>query len=82
MEPTINSNDTLLINTADTKPVDGNMYVIRQDDLLWVKRVQIQPNGTWLLISDNSAYPPMLISKDELLNFEVLGRVVHIAKDV
>lgn len=82
MEPTIANNNTLLINTADTKPNDGNMYVIRQDDLLWVKRVQIQPTGSWVLISDNSTYPPMVIPKDDLHNFEVLGRVVHIAKDV
>ncbi|HFS8942386.1 TPA: S24 family peptidase [Enterobacter roggenkampii] len=82
MEPTISNNDTLLINTADTRPADGNMYVIRQDDLLWVKRIQIQPIGSWVLISDNSTYPPMTILREELHNFEVLGRVVHIAKDV
>ncbi|WP_084172279.1 MULTISPECIES: S24 family peptidase [Mangrovibacter] len=82
MEPTISNNDTLLINTADARPSDGNMYVIRQDDLLWVKRFQIQPNGAWVLISDNTTYPPMPISKSELHNFEVIGRVVHIAKDV
>lgn len=82
MEPTISNNDTLLINTADTRPADGNMYVIRQDDLLWVKRIQIQPIGSWVLISDNATYPPMTILREDLHNFEVLGRVVHIAKDV
>ncbi|RLM27603.1 transcriptional regulator [Brenneria alni] len=82
MEPTIGNNNTLLINTARKKPVDGNMYVIRQEDMLWVKRIQTQPNGALLLISDNTAYPPMEIRRDELHNFEVIGQVVHIAKDV
>ncbi|WP_220701762.1 S24 family peptidase [Brenneria goodwinii] len=82
MEPTISNNDTLVVNTALTKPVDGHIYVIRQDDTLWAKRVQVQP-GAWLLISDNKAvYPPIEIKREDMANFEVIGQVVHISKDV
>ncbi|HEJ7192086.1 S24 family peptidase [Serratia marcescens] len=82
MEPTISNNDTLVVNTAFTKPIDGNIYVIRHDDTLWAKRVQVQP-GAWLLISDNQAvYPPMEIKREDMGNFEVIGQVVHISKDV
>ncbi|NBJ36590.1 helix-turn-helix domain-containing protein [Serratia fonticola] len=82
MEPTISNNDTLVINTAYTKPIDGNIYVIRHDDTLWAKRVQVQP-GAWLLISDNQpTYPPIEIKREDMSNFEVIGQVVHISKDL
>ncbi|MEM8109493.1 S24 family peptidase [Morganella morganii subsp. sibonii] len=82
MEPTISNNNTLLINTAKTKPSDGNIYVIRQDDMLWVKRVQILLDGSWLLISDNSAYQPLQVKPDSMYNFQVIGQVVNISKDI
>ena len=82
MEPSIGDNNTLIINKAEKRPVDGNIYIFRQEDQLVVKRVQINLLGSYLLISDNSLYPPMEIKKSEMENFEVIGRVVHIAKDV
>ncbi|MBQ4781984.1 helix-turn-helix domain-containing protein [Pectobacterium versatile] len=82
MEPTISNNDTLVVNTSLTKPIDGNIYVIRHEDNLWAKRLQVQP-GAWLLISDNQAvYPPIEIKREDMANFEVIGQVVHISKDV
>lgn len=54
MEPTISSKDTLLVDTSKTNPRDGQIYVIRSGDVLWVKRVQRQIDGSLLLISDNS----------------------------
>lgn len=82
MEPTISSNNTLLINTAKTKPTDGHIYVIRQEDMLWVKRIQVLMDGSWLLISDNSTYKPVEIKPDAMHNLQVIGQVVNIAKDV
>jgi len=55
--------------------------VWRNDDQLWVKRLQVRPDA-WVLISDNAIYPPMTIPKDEQHTFEVIGQVVHIAHDV
>ena len=81
MEPAIYNNDTLVVHTGQTKPVDGGIYVLRNHDQLWVKRIQSQPNA-WLLLSDNHLYPPMTIPKDEQHNFQVVGKVVHIAHDV
>lgn len=42
MEPTISSNDTLVVHLGRTRPVDGHIYVVRNDDQLWVKRLQVQ----------------------------------------
>jgi len=81
MEPTISNNDTLVVHLGRTRPVDGHIYVVRNDDQLWVKRLQVRPDA-WVLISDNAIYPPMTIPKDEQHTFEVIGQVVHIAHDV
>ena len=82
MEPSIGDNNTLIIHTSEKKPVDGNIYIFRLEDQLVVKRVQVNLFGTYLLISDNSFYPPMEIKKEDMEQFEVIGRVVHIAKDI
>jgi len=81
MEPIISNNNTLLINTQRTELTDGNIYVIRSDNQLWVKRVQVKPNA-WLLLSDNPLYPPIEVPKTEQHNFHVVGQVVHISKDI
>ncbi|MFM5244354.1 XRE family transcriptional regulator [Aeromonas caviae] len=81
MEPTISNNDTLVVHLGRTRPVDGHIFVVRNDDQLWVKRIQARP-GAWVLLSDNPLYPPVEIPKDEQHTFEVIGQVVHIAHDV
>lgn len=81
MEPTIHNNDTLVIHTGRTKLVDGQIFVIRFDDTLWVKRVQVRASS-WLLISDNEVYPPIEVKHEEQSTFVVVGQVVHIAKDI
>ncbi|MDO6750036.1 S24 family peptidase, partial [Gilvimarinus sp. 1_MG-2023] len=43
MEPTISDNNTIMVDTSDTSPQDGRMYVIRVDGHLLVKRTQILP---------------------------------------
>jgi len=82
MEPSIGDSDALIVHTKDTKPIDGNIYAFKIEGQLVVKRIQINLNGSCLLISDNNRYPMMEIKKEEIENFEVIGRVVHIAKDL
>lgn len=81
MEPTISDSATLVVHLGRTRPIDGRIYVVRNDDQLWVKRLQVRPDA-WVLISDNAIYPPMTIKKHEQHTFEVIGQVVHIAHDV
>lgn len=81
MEPTIHSNDTLVVHLGRNTPADGHIYIFRNGDELFVKRYQSML-GTWRLISDNSFYPAVDIPKNDQHNFEVVGQVVHIAKDV
>lgn len=81
MEPVINNNDSLVIHIGRTIPRDGYIYVFRNDEELFVKRYQSML-GSWRLISDNPIYSPLDIPKHEQHQFEVIGQVVHIAKDV
>jgi len=81
MEPTINNNDTLVVHVGRQRPQDGHIYIFRREDELFVKRYQSLV-GAWRLISDNPMYTPLDIKKEEQHQFEVIGQVVHIAKDI
>ncbi len=81
MEPTIHNNDTLVVHLGRNKPSDGHIYIFRNGDELFVKRYQSML-GSWRLISDNSYYRDLDIPKEEQHQFEVVGQVVHIAKDI
>ena len=82
MEPTIADNNTLMVDTSDTDPQDGGIYVIRNDGHLLVKRTQIAPGqGVWL-ISDNKEYKEVLVKFDKTEDLEVIGKVVWIGKDM
>lgn len=82
MEPTIHSQDTLLVDTSKNNPRDGQIYVIRSGDTLWVKRIQKQIDGSLLLISDNETYPPMSLMLADHPDIQVIGQVVQISKDL
>ncbi|EKO3713613.1 S24 family peptidase [Vibrio metschnikovii] len=81
MEPTIHNNDTLVVHMGRNKPQDGHIYIFRNGEELFVKRYQSML-GTWRLISDNGFYSALDIPKHEQHQFEVVGQVVHIAKDI
>lgn len=82
MEPTISDGNTLMVDTSDTSPQDGAIYVIRNDGHLLVKRTQVAVGqGIWL-ISDNKEYDRQLVQFDETPDLEVIGRVVWIGKDI
>lgn len=81
MEPTIGDKDSLLVCTAEKTPKDGHIYVIRNGNMLWVKRIQLQLDGGLLLISDNKVYPPMLLNLDESNDVEIIGKVVNSSKN-
>ncbi|MDA0148820.1 LexA family transcriptional regulator [Vibrio sp. LaRot3] len=81
MHPTISDNDTLVVHLGRKDPKDGYIYVFRNGDELFVKRFQ-DMMGSWRLISDNALYAAMDIPKEDQHQFEVIGQVVHLAKDI
>lgn len=73
----------VIVNTEENKAIDGSIFVIRIDDRLWVKRIQWLPAGNIRLISENDIYESFDIDlKDEGIDFEVIGQVVHVAFDL
>ncbi|WP_347361739.1 LexA family transcriptional regulator [Vibrio vulnificus] len=81
MEPTISNNDTLVVHMGRNKPLDGNIYIFRNGDNLFVRRYQ-DALSCWRLISDNPIYDNLDLPKEEQHPFEVVGQVVQITKDI
>ncbi|MCZ3015446.1 S24 family peptidase, partial [Acinetobacter baumannii] len=52
MEPTMSDGDTVVINTLDTMPRDGETYAINYDGEDIIKRM-VRDYGRWFLVSDN-----------------------------
>lgn len=82
MHGVLNSGDVILINMADTQPVDG-IYVVRVDGDLLVKHVQRAPDARLIFSSANPAYGSWTIDLAmPPTDFEVLGRVVWYARQM
>jgi phage repressor protein C with HTH and peptisase S24 domain len=82
MEPTIHNNNTLLVNTSDTKLTDGSIFVLRFGDELYAKRLQKRFDGDIRLISDNKEYEDQIVKADEIDKLHIIGKVVWIGKDL
>ncbi len=80
MLPTILDKEKLLVNSADKDLTDGFIYVIRNHENYWVKRVQRQFDGSLLLISDNKMYPPMQLDLNDSNDVEIIGRWIPPSK--
>ena len=53
MEPTLPSGSAVLVNLRSKHRQDGKVFVIRIGDDLVVKRIVLDPEAGWLLVSDN-----------------------------
>jgi phage repressor protein C with HTH and peptisase S24 domain len=76
MEPALYDGDVIVVNTRDTKLVDGAVYVVNYEGEAVVKRM-IRDAGNWWLCSDNSdqrRYHKKLCKGAECI---VIGRVVR-----
>lgn len=72
MEPLLNDGDEILVDRAPLTFRDG-VHVVRMGDTLMVKRVASAGAGRYSLLSQNLAYPPVLVEAGDL---EIIGRVV------
>ena len=76
MEPALYEGDTIVVNTHDTKLVDGAVYVVNYEGEAVVKRM-IRDAGQWWLASDNAdqrKFHRKLCKGAECI---VIGRVVR-----
>ena len=75
MEPTLHTGDTVLLDLRTPDLRDGEIYTLRRDDELLVKRLRRQ-GATWLIVSDNVAYPVEPLDA----SVTVVGRVVWLGR--
>lgn len=76
MEPTFYEGDLVVLNTADTRPVDGGVYAINYEGESVVKRMS-RDAGDWWLTSDNldqRKYHRKVCRGDACI---VIGRIVR-----
>jgi phage repressor protein C with HTH and peptisase S24 domain len=78
MLPTFANGDLLLVDTGVSDVKVDAVYVLRKDNMLYVKRLQRRNNGNFLMISDNKFYESEAITPADKAHFSVLGRVVWI----
>lgn len=80
MNPTIQDNDLVLVDRAQTKPkMRDKIWAMALGDVGMVKRLRPQPDGTMLIISDNPNVSDDRATDGEL---HVIGRVVAIVRKV
>lgn len=75
MEPALYENDIVVINTADRRPVDGEVFAVNYDGEAIVKRM-MRDGGKWWLASDNpdqTKYHRKSCAGEECL---IIGRIV------
>ncbi len=76
MAPTIDEGDLCLIDLADGRFKHDGLYALRDGDELAVKRLQREPDGSLMILSDNSAYQPIRVTAGEIT---ILGRVIWLS---
>ncbi len=81
MVPKLHHGDTVVINTADTKPEDGIVFAVNYEGEAVVKRLS-RDAGEWWLVSDNpdqARYHRKLCRAGDCI---IIGRVVRKESDV
>lgn len=76
MESTFTDGDLLLVDRSVNELRMDAVYVMAIDGDLYIKRIQRQPGGVVVMISDNPRYAPIEIKPSELEGFRVLARVL------
>lgn len=76
MEPTLYEGDVVLVDAGDNKPVPGALFALVIDDSAFIKRIQLQSDGSVILISDNKTlYRDETIPRDRVRDLRIIGRV-------
>lgn len=77
MEPYLKDGDLVLVDRSQTDIASGKTYVLRLDDHLLVKNLQLLPHGLVQVASFNPGFPPYHVDlADESIDMAIIGRVV------
>jgi phage repressor protein C with HTH and peptisase S24 domain len=75
MDPGIRDGDLVVLNTDDTRPVDGQVFALNYEGELVIKRM-FRIGGSWLIVSDNSD-KRLFPDRPAHEGVHVLGKVIH-----
>ncbi len=73
MEPTLNSDNIIFLDTTKKDLSKEGVYAFTAVHGLFVKRIQRRVDGKLDIISDNKEYPIQIVQKNEI---EILGKVI------
>ena len=76
MAPGLYAGDTLIVNLAETRPHDGEVFVFNYEGTVLVRRL-IRDAGAWWLSSDNSDQRRFQRKQYSGVECSVIGRVVY-----
>lgn len=77
MEPTFTIGSILIIDQNNKRLKEGRVVVLHKEGNYLYKRVQVVPDG-YNLSSDNKKYSSIILKKDSLSNFDILGEVLAV----
>ncbi len=80
MEPELKDGDTVLVDQSQKAILAGAVYAVGIDDTVMVKRLEKHPNKL-VLLSDNEAYSPIYLQKDETDTVRIIGKVIWIGRE-
>lgn len=78
MQDTLRPGDQILVDRSATRWLGEGIYIVLMDDVLQVKRLQKDEDGTLLILSDNPEYKPIKPKKG--LSFQIIGQVIWFAR--
>lgn len=80
MEPTLYDGDTVVINTMDTTPIDGDVFAINYEGEPVVKRL-VRDLGQWWVTSDNPDQRRFSKKVCQDNSCIIIGKIVHKQSD-
>lgn len=81
MEPTLKTDDMVLVDQSKRTPRSGNILVIRIDETVSCKRIQELPGHRFKIMSDNAGYESFEVDAGDE-NFEILGTIVWFGRNL
>lgn len=72
MEPSLFDGDLVVINSADTEPIDGEVFAVNYEGQAVIKRLR-RDSGEWWLDSDNTRHKPKRCDEHAI----IVGKVCY-----
>lgn len=74
MAPSLRDGDVMFVDRNQREIKDGEIYIVRFGEDIFVKRLFKAPGGKLVAKSDNAIYPEFVLNDEP---FDVLGRVIY-----